>query len=100
MTTSKDDFLQKLKKQFDVLNYHFNILRNKLEAKSQHISAEARETAEAELDDLAQKRKQLKSKIIDLEVAGENAWIDLKDGIETAWDSLSEAIKKASTHFK
>jgi hypothetical protein len=100
MATNKEEFIEKLKAQLDDLNYHFNILRNKLEAKAQHISAEARETAETELDDLAKMRKQMKSKIIDIEVASENAWGDLKDGVETAWKSLSDALKKAGANFK
>lgn len=100
MAMNKDEFLEKLKKQFDDLNYQWNILRNKLEAKAQHTSVEARQTLETELEDLARMRKQMKSKIIGLEVAGENAWDDLKEGVEAAWKSLSEAFKKAGAHFK
>ena len=100
MTKDKDEFLENLKKQYDELNYQWNILRNKIEAKAQHKSAEARKAFEAEAEDLASLRKQMKSKITDLEVASENAWEDLKDGAETAWKSLSEAFKKAGSHFK
>ena len=100
MAKEKDEFLDNLKKQYDELNYQWNVLRNKLEAKAQHKSAEARKKIETEVEDLAGLRKQMKSKIIDLEVAGENAWYDLKDGAETAWKSLSEAFKKAGSHFK
>jgi hypothetical protein len=42
----------------------------------------------------------MKEKIVDLEVASENAWFEVKEGSEKAWKELSEALKKASAHFK
>jgi hypothetical protein len=111
MAMNKDEFLEKMKKQFDELNYRWNIERNKLEAKAQKTTAEAKKTFEEEWENLGNLRKQMKEKIIDLEVAGENAWDEFKDGAEDAWDdvrdgtekawhSLSEAFKKAASRFK
>ena len=37
---------------------------------------------------------------VDLEVAGENAWEELKVGAEKSWKALSQAFDKASSHFK
>ena len=111
MALSKDDFLKKMKEQYDDLNYRWNVERNKLEAKSQHLSAEARQKMEAEWEELGKMRQRMKEKIIDLEVAGENAWDEFKDGAEEAWEDVrqgterawkafSEGLKKAVSRFK
>lgn len=111
MALSKDDFLKKMKQQYDELNYRWNVERNKLEAKSQHLSAEARQKMETEWEELGKKRQRMKEKIIDLEVAGENAWDEFKDGAEDAWEDVrqgtekawkafSEGLKKAVSRFK
>ncbi|HSO20603.1 MAG TPA: hypothetical protein VLT88_14160, partial [Desulfosarcina sp.] len=79
MAMNKDEFLKKMKAQYDELNYRWNIERSRLEAKTQHHSAEARQRLEKELEDLDRLRKKMTEKLIDLEVAGENAWIDFRD---------------------
>ena len=79
MTVKKDRYLEQLKKQYDELNYRWNVERSRLEAKTQHHSAEARQRLEKELEELDRLRKKMKEKMIDLEVAGENAWVDFKD---------------------
>jgi len=96
----KEEFLKKIKQEFNDLNYRYSIERDKFEAKAQHLGAEARKTFEEEMAKLNKLRKETKEKIVDLEVAGENAWFEVKDGAEEAWTALSKAFKKASSHFK
>jgi len=100
MATKKEEFLVKMKKQLDDLNYRWNNERNKFEARAQHKSADARRLFETEWEALHKKRKQLKDKIAELESASESAWGEIKAGTDTAWKSLSEAFKKATSHFK
>ncbi|MBI9083970.1 MAG: hypothetical protein JEZ11_10265 [Desulfobacterales bacterium] len=100
MPEKKDEFLEQMKKKYDELNYHWNIERNKFEAKIQHESAGAKKKLEAERDELLKLRDEMKEKIIDLEVASENAWYDVKDGVENAWKALSKSFDKATSHFK
>ncbi len=111
MALNKDEYLKKMKAQYDDLNYRWNIERNKLEAMTQKVSAEAREKIEKEWEELGRLRQAMKEKIIDLEVAGENAWDEFKDGAEDAWDDVrdgtekawqafSEGLKKAVSRFK
>ncbi|MGD9097203.1 MAG: hypothetical protein PVF97_03900 [Desulfobacterales bacterium] len=111
MAKPQEEFLAKMKAQFDELNDKWSIERNKIEAKAQNLSGEARKKFEAEWEALDQLRRKMKEKIIDLEVAGENAWVDFKDGAEdawsdvkegteTAWGALSEAFRKAASRFK
>jgi hypothetical protein len=99
MALNKDEFLKKMKQQFDDLNYRWNLERSKLEAKSQHLSADARQKMEQEWEELGRMRQRLKEKIIDLEVAGENAWDEFKDGAEDAWEDVREGTEKAWTAF-
>ena len=100
MPGKKDEFLEQMKKKLDDFNYRWNLERNKLEAKIQQESAGAKKKLEADRDDLLKFRKEMKEKIIDLEVAGENAWDDVKDGVENAWTALSKAFDNATSHFK
>ena len=100
MPDKKEVFLEQMKKQLDDLNYRWNIERNKFEAKIQHESAEVRKRLEAEREDLRKFRNEMHEKIIDLEVASENAWDDVKGGVENAWETLSKAFDKATAHFK
>ena len=100
MTSKKDEILEQLQKQFDELNYRWSIERNKLEAMAQKESAEALKKFEEKRAEFREYRKEMKEKMIDLEVAGENAWDDMKDGVENAWKALSESFNKATSHFK
>ena len=100
MTIKKDEFLEQMKKQYDELNYGWSRERDKFEANVQHASADARKEYEAKRENYHKLRKDLKEKIVDLEVASENTWEDLKDGAETTWNELSKAFDKAVSHFK
>jgi hypothetical protein len=110
MAKTHDDFLKKMKAQYDELNQRWSVERSKLEAKAQQVSSEARQKFEDEWESLDRLRKQMREKIIDLEVAAENTWVDFKDeagdawkdvreGTEKAWGSLSEGFKKAASRF-
>jgi chromosome segregation ATPase len=96
----KEEFIKKMKQELNEFNYRYNIERNKFEAKAQHLNADAKKRLEEELEKLRKKRKELKEKIVDLEVAGENAWFEVKEGAEEAWKALGKAFKKATSHFK
>lgn len=100
MATKKDEYLSQMKKQYDELNFRWSRERDKFEAGLQHASADARKEYEAKREEYRKLRSSLKEKIVDLEVAGDNAWYDLKDGAEKAWTELSKAFDKAASHFK
>jgi hypothetical protein len=96
----KDEFIADVKKKFDELNYKWSVERDKYEAKAQHLGAEARKQYEDASQELRRFRKDMKERIIDLEVAGENAWDDVKVGVEKAWKELSKSFERATKHFK
>jgi len=100
MPDKKEEFLKQIKKKYDDLNYQWNIERNKIEAKLQHQGADATKIFEEKREELRKFRSEMKEKIVDLEVAGENAWEEVKEGAEDAWKVLSNAFDKATGHFK
>ena len=100
MPTNKDEYLNQMKKQYDELNYRWSRERDKFEAGLQHTSADARNEFEAKREEYRKFRSELKEKIVDLDVASDNAWEDLKDGADNSWKKLSKAFDKAASHFK
>ncbi|BBO67537.1 hypothetical protein DSCA_14670 [Desulfosarcina alkanivorans] len=100
MVDKKEAFVEQLKKKYDHLNYLWNIERNKLEAGAQHESAEVIKKFEEKRERFRNLRGDMKAKIKALDLAGESAWGDMKDGAEEAWKALAEAFEKASSHFK
>lgn len=100
MATNKDVYIQQLKKQYDEINYRWSRERDKLGANLQHTEANARKEFEAKREEYRKFRSELKEKIVELDVASDNAWEDLKDGVEESWNALSLAFDKAAAHFK
>ncbi|MCG6893225.1 MAG: coiled coil domain-containing protein [Desulfobacteraceae bacterium] len=99
MTMKKEEIIQKMQEQLDDLNYRWSVERNKWEAQAQKSGAEAKKKFDKEIEQLRSLRRQMKEKIANLEVAGDNAWYDVKEGAENAWKELSEAFKKARSRF-
>ena len=81
------------------MNYKWSIERDKLEAKSQHATADVRKRYEEKVAAMRQKRDELKEKIKDIEKDTTGAWAEIKEGADTAWSALQEAFKKARSHF-
>ena len=111
MAKTHDDFLKKMRAQYEELNQRWSAEREKLEAKARQASAEARLKFDKEWASLDRQRQQMREKIIDLEVSAENAWEDFRDeagdawkdvreGTEKAWGALSDGFKKAASRFK
>jgi len=99
MATNKDGYIQQLKKQYDELNHRWSRERDKFEAYLQHTEADARKEFEAKREKYRKIRSELKEKIVEMDVASDNAWEELKDGAEKSWNELSRAFDKAMVHF-
>jgi len=100
MTTQKHGYIQELKKQYDELNYRWSRERDKFEAYLQRTEADAKKEFEAKREKYRKVRSELKEKIVELDVASDNAWEELKDGAEKSWNEMSRAFDKAMAHFK
>ena len=100
MVSKKDEFLEKMQSQLEELTDRWNIERKKLDSQAQHFSAEAKKKLDEQLNDFRKLRHEMKTKLLDLDMAGENAWEEVKEGSEEAWKALKASFKKALDHFK
>lgn len=96
---TKQEYADKLKKQFDDWNYKWSIERNKLEAKAQKAEATLKNKVNQEIEEIQRKRDHVKEKIRQINLAGDSAWEDLKEGAQTSWNDLVEAFNKARSRF-
>jgi uncharacterized protein YhaN len=93
---SREDFVIKLKEKIDLWNADLD----KLQARADQASAEARVKYQQQIEDLHAKRGELEVKMAQLRGAGEGAWDDVRTGMEIAWSSMSEALSSALQRFK
>jgi len=100
MTDKKSDYVGKMKKQFDELNYNWSRKRDKYEAQLQSQSTDVKKAYEEKKAAFLKSSDDMKAKISDLEAAGDSAWQDMKDGTQKSWQHLSDAFDKATSHFK
>ena len=82
---TKDSYLKKMKAELDDLNYKWNIERNKIEAKAQHAKVEVKKKYEEKLKTLQKNREKMSQKLDQIDVASEDAWRDIKEGVDNAW---------------
>lgn len=94
--SNKDDFVRKMHAKLDQWNAEIEALSVKATA----TEAEARSEYHKQIESLRSKRDAARSKLNELESAGESAWEDLKAGVELAWESVSEAVRSAASRFK
>ena len=94
--STKEDFVRKMHAKLDQWNAEIDALTAKADAAEAGARAEYHKQVEA----LRSKRDHARSKLGELESAGEGAWQDLKAGVELAWESVSEAVHSATARFK
>jgi len=100
MNLNKDEFQRKMKQQLDDLNAKWGHERHKFEEMAQHTSADVIKKLEKEREEFRKLRSQMKEKIVDLEVASENAWEDVKAKSEVSWKELNEKFNKVVSRFR
>ena len=98
--TTKREFSENFRRQFDEWNYRWNIERNKLEAKAQRAESNVKKEIREQIEGIRERRDRVKEKLGQIDVATENAWEDLKEGAEKSWKDLVEAFKTATSRFK
>lgn len=93
--STKEDFVRKMHAKLDQWNAEIDVLAAKADA----AEASARAEYHKQIEALRSKRDYARSKLGELESAGEGAWQDLKAGVELAWESVSEAVRSATARF-
>lgn len=95
MNEKRDAYLQKLKAKMDEWNAEID----KLKAKADQAKAGSKIEYHKQLEDLREKRRDVRERIVAMEQAGEEAWEDLKQGLETSWEILKSSFSKAKARF-
>lgn len=96
MTTTKQAYQEKLQAQLSEIEAQINVWRAKVE----QAEADAKLESQKHLENLEQRRDDIRAKLEELSNAGEGAWEDLKAGIDSAWDDLKRAFEDAAARFR
>lgn len=67
----------------------------KLKAKAAEVAADAKIGFDRSLDEALTHRDALRSRLVELSDAGEDAWEELKDGVDAAWEQLTSSFDDA-----
>lgn len=92
----KKAYEEKLQAQLD----EWNATIDTLKAKAEKEKAEAKISYLETIEELQHKRMTARKKLQELQLAGDDALEELKDGIQQAWSELGEAVKAAISKFK
>ncbi len=94
--SNKELYLQKMQAQLDEWEAEVDGLK----AKASGVSANVQLELNKEISALKGKIEQEKTKLAEIEGAGEDAWESIKEGVDSAWDSLKAAVSDAKAKFK
>ena len=93
---TKDAYKQKLEANLNEWGAQINLLA----AKAQSAGADARLAYAKDLDTLRDKQRQAADKIKQLEAAGGDAWVTVKDSADKLWDDLKIGVANTAAKFK
>jgi uncharacterized protein YlxW (UPF0749 family) len=92
----KEAYQKKLQAQLDEWNAEIE----QLKAKADKAEAESQLEYYKKIEELRTLQDDARTRLSELEQAGDEAWQDLKAGLDNAWDSLSNAMRSAKERFK
>ena len=93
--SEKNAYQEKLEAQLDIWQAEID----KLRAKADQASADARLQYDKQVDELVKYQKTGKQKLRELQDANEQAWHDMRHGMEQAWDDMMKAWKAAMSRY-
>jgi hypothetical protein len=96
MTTTREEYLTKLKGQLD----HWNTEMAAWEAKAKLAKEDASKRYASDLEELRAQREKALYQLKLLEGASTTAWKEIAKGADEAWDRMSVAIASARSHFE
>ncbi len=72
----------------------------KLEAKADTIVADKKLQFKQLIEDLRMKKEETQTRLNEIRDAGNEAWVELKEGVEKSWNTLEGSLKNALNKFK
>ena len=94
--SKKDEYFARMESQIK----RWDTEVDKLRAKSDQMSAEARAKFADQLKTMRANRDAAFKKLAQLQGASESAWQQMQAGVDEAWTSMRNALEKASSKFK
>jgi hypothetical protein len=96
MTDTKNEFIEKTRKNLDLLEVRLT----ELETKARDKKGDAQRELKEKLDAIRGSKMKMERRLEELRLASKPAWEDVKQGAEEAWNALSQAVDKASERFQ
>lgn len=93
---ANEAYQQKLEAQLRIWDAEIDVWK----AKADKASAEAKLQYYQQLDGVYARREVVREKLLQLKLAGGEAWEGLKAGLEAAWEEFKIAYEKAAAKFK
>lgn len=94
--SNRDAYVEKMKAKIDEWNADIE----KMEAKARGAEADAKIKYSEQLTAMRQHRDEARARMRELQVASEDAWERIRDGMESAWASMSKGFRDAADRFK
>ena len=98
ITSAKDKYVEKRKAEIDKWNAELESLEAKITAAG--ADAKAKLEHEEHIKALRQKRDEAKSKLAEIQAAGDDTWEGLKDGVEGIWTNIKDGFESVKAKFK
>ena len=92
----KEAYEQKLEAQLDEWNAEID----KLRAKANKATAEARIEYDDQIKSLNAQRDTVRQRLDELKRSGAGAWEELRDGLESAGKAMNDSLKSAYDKFR
>ena len=96
MKDKRKAYEEKLDAQLNEWNAQITLLR----AKAKNAKADARVDYYKAIEALEQKQNKAKTRLQELQTAGDEAWEAVKTGAEKAWSEVKTAYHDAASKFK
>lgn len=94
--SERDAYIEKLKARLD----QWNVEIARMEVNAREAQADAKVEYEKALKHMAEQRERAREQLMEMQVASDAAWQELRRGAETAIDEMSRAWDRAMKQFK
>ena len=95
--SEKDKYVEKRKAEIDKWNDELSDLDAKIEAAG--ADAKAKLEHKEHVAVLRQKRDEARAKLKEIEVAGDDRWEGLREGLENTWTNIKYGFEKVKAKF-
>lgn len=94
--TNRDEYIRMMQAKLGEWNAEIDVLT----AKAGKVTTDVKQEYAEQIEILKAKQAAARTKIDELQHAGEGAWEDLKSGIDLALTAMMEALDSARSRFK